>query len=203
MSLSARALGTLWSMTWRYMCSNVALASQMPSPGIRSRSCVYCGDPATTTDHLRPVIGRGGLPTGFGPDRWNIVPACALCNSSKGNQDWYTFMTRKSGKAPLARKTVDPAVHAWRISRLRTFEQNGTKAAMRWAVHLHAHEIKEMRCALKKAIMDHERRVYSMKSKAWRQRQEDIVVHMMTRAATARQRRILVTRARKYEVLLV
>ncbi len=127
---------------------------------------MYCGDPATTVDHLRPVIAPGGLPTGFGADAWNIVPACMTCNCSKGNRDWYSFMTRTTGKAPLARG-VAPATNAWRISRLRTFEKHGAKASMRWAVHQFTQDIESMRLSLRRAMSAHEKRVTSFRCKAW------------------------------------
>jgi 5-methylcytosine-specific restriction endonuclease McrA len=41
--------------------------------------CFYCGDRATTVDHLRPV-SRGGAEL----DPENCVAACAGCNGSKG-----------------------------------------------------------------------------------------------------------------------
>jgi 5-methylcytosine-specific restriction endonuclease McrA len=42
-----------------------------------SWQCVYCGQPATTVDHVIPVA-RGG-----GHDLTNLVAACATCNFSK------------------------------------------------------------------------------------------------------------------------
>ncbi len=181
MSLSAQALGALWSLTWRFMYANITPTTPTRTRR-RVRACVYCGDPATTADHLRPVIGKGGLPTGFGADEWNIVPACSTCNSSKGNQDWYTFMTRTTGKAPLARG-VSPAVNAWRIGRLKTFERNGAKAATRWTVHRHKQDIEDMRIALRKAMSAHERLVHTMKSRAsWRgQRRQPVPIPLHTR----------------------
>jgi 5-methylcytosine-specific restriction endonuclease McrA len=44
------------------------------------RRCFYCGDPATTVDHLRPV-SRGGT-----DDKSNLVAACSDCNGSKGDR---------------------------------------------------------------------------------------------------------------------
>lgn len=41
--------------------------------------CAYCGDKATTVDHIRPT-SKGGKNT------WtNVVAACIPCNSKKGN----------------------------------------------------------------------------------------------------------------------
>lgn len=42
-----------------------------------SGPCVYCGQPATTVDHIRP-LARGGHEV-----EYNLVPACARCNKSK------------------------------------------------------------------------------------------------------------------------
>jgi len=41
--------------------------------------CVYCGAPATTVDHVKPV-SKGGAEL----DPANCVPACASCNVRKG-----------------------------------------------------------------------------------------------------------------------
>lgn len=40
--------------------------------------CHYCGEPATTLDHLIPVSLGGTTKDG-------VVPACATCNRSRGN----------------------------------------------------------------------------------------------------------------------
>ena len=42
--------------------------------------CLYCGDPADHVDHFIP-LSRGGLHVIS-----NLVPACAACNTSKGNK---------------------------------------------------------------------------------------------------------------------
>lgn len=54
-----------------------------------SGPCVYCGQPAKTVDHIRP-LGRGGW-----DHEDNLVPACKFCNRSKGTK----FLTewRRSG----------------------------------------------------------------------------------------------------------
>jgi len=46
---------------------------------IKSGPCVYCGAPATTVDHIRP-LSRGGCEV---PE--NLVPACQSCNFSKND----------------------------------------------------------------------------------------------------------------------
>lgn len=42
--------------------------------------CFYCGRPATTVDHLLPVV-RGGS-----DQEHNLVAACTDCNGSKGDK---------------------------------------------------------------------------------------------------------------------
>jgi 5-methylcytosine-specific restriction endonuclease McrA len=43
--------------------------------------CHYCGDPATTVDHVIPV-SKGGAPY----DEANLVPSCKPCNDRKGGR---------------------------------------------------------------------------------------------------------------------
>lgn len=51
-------------------------------------SCVYCNrqDVPLQREHIVPVTKGGG----YTPD--NIVPACASCNSSKGNKNLIVWM---------------------------------------------------------------------------------------------------------------
>jgi 5-methylcytosine-specific restriction endonuclease McrA len=44
----------------------------------KGRLCWWCGRPATTIDHVLPVVLGGG----HTPD--NLVPACRRCNYSRG-----------------------------------------------------------------------------------------------------------------------
>ena len=70
---------------------------------LRGKSCVYCGDQATTKDHTVPR-SRGGRKT---------VPCCRPCNSVKGDMDYDDWMLIvESGLLPL-------------------FKAQGRKAAMR------------------------------------------------------------------------
>ena len=124
---------------------------------------MYCGRPATTTDHLRPVLHAGGLPTGFGTDPWNCVPCCVTCNSSKGTSPWLTFMNRTTGQAPLARG-VDMASHMRRIARLRAFESAGSHRAVQpWAVDKHAPAIHALRRRLESVLTAFEARMVAMR----------------------------------------
>jgi 5-methylcytosine-specific restriction endonuclease McrA len=42
--------------------------------------CFYCGRPANTVDHLKPVA-QGGT-----DDKDNLVAACSQCNGAKGDR---------------------------------------------------------------------------------------------------------------------
>jgi HNH endonuclease len=64
--------------------------------------CVYCGDPPTEWDHLRPII-RGKKPTGFITEIANLVPACGKCNQSKGGYDWRDWMLGPALRSPKSR----------------------------------------------------------------------------------------------------
>lgn len=53
--------------------------------------CAYCRQPAETWDHVVP-FSRGGS-----DERWNMVPACARCNSQKGDntpEEWHDIIRR-------------------------------------------------------------------------------------------------------------
>ena len=60
--------------------------------------CVYCGDPATTKDHVVPYSFAGGLPSRLrkgGRDAGETVPACHDCNSWLGSRMLLTVTERK------------------------------------------------------------------------------------------------------------
>ncbi len=55
--------------------------------------CAYCGEPATTMDHVTP-LAQGGL-----HEPGNVVPACRPCNSRKQNrtpEQWRAAQARVS-----------------------------------------------------------------------------------------------------------
>jgi hypothetical protein len=59
------------------------------------KKCVYCGYPAESADHVRP-IQRGGK-----DEISNMVPACKLCNNSKSNRllnEWQYRRARRRSK---------------------------------------------------------------------------------------------------------
>jgi 5-methylcytosine-specific restriction endonuclease McrA len=49
--------------------------------------CVYCGQDATTADHVIP-IKAGGDPV----DQSNLVASCVACNSKKGSRNQGSFL---------------------------------------------------------------------------------------------------------------
>ena len=53
--------------------------------------CAYCGCPADTLDHVRP-LARGGLTV-----RENLIPACSGCNLRKGHADALTWFRAHHG----------------------------------------------------------------------------------------------------------
>lgn len=53
--------------------------------------CVFCGAPAASWDHLTGMVKNGEF-SGFGHVLGSLVPACARCNSLKGNRPWRTFV---------------------------------------------------------------------------------------------------------------
>ncbi len=53
------------------------------------RRCVYCGDAATTTDHVAPLVLGGAHST------TNCVPCCIRCNCSKGATPLVAWLARR------------------------------------------------------------------------------------------------------------
>lgn len=59
-------------------------------PVLLADPCVYCGQPATSLDHIDP-IARGG-----DGDLTNIAPSCGRCNSAKRDLPLLQFLIRKA-----------------------------------------------------------------------------------------------------------
>jgi hypothetical protein len=76
---------------------------------ITGDTCVYCGAPASSIDHVQPLSqgGRNG--------RENCVPACLACNGSKGNQEGMAWYRQQSFYDP--RRAM--ALRAWGEGDLR------------------------------------------------------------------------------------
>lgn len=63
--------------------------------------CHWCGQPATTADHLEPVAHGGGNELG------NLVPACARCN--------YARQAKKGGDSIMRNQVAtSPSSGSWR-----------------------------------------------------------------------------------------
>ena len=82
--------------------------------------CVYCGNPSSEWDHLRPLVVKL-RPTGYISEIANLVPACGKCNQSKRNESWRTWMI--STTAPLSPTSRGIADVAERMKRLEAFEK--------------------------------------------------------------------------------
>lgn len=85
------------------------------------KKCVYCEQPATDWDHLRPLV-RNKRPTGYLNEPQNMVPACGPCNQSKGGSDWHEWINSKAKGSPKTKgvPNIDKL-----IARLKKFEAWG------------------------------------------------------------------------------
>jgi 5-methylcytosine-specific restriction endonuclease McrA len=54
-------------------------------------TCAYCGQAATTVDHILPV--RKNPDQAMNPE--NLVSACTKCNSAKGSRSQGVFLARQ------------------------------------------------------------------------------------------------------------
>jgi 5-methylcytosine-specific restriction endonuclease McrA len=72
--------------------------------------CGYCGDEATSLDHIIPRFRSGSS------NRNNLIPACRRCNTNKASakmeewyrqQDFYTDIQYNKIKAWMNQETVD------------------------------------------------------------------------------------------------
>jgi 5-methylcytosine-specific restriction endonuclease McrA len=66
---------------------------------VTNGACIYCGEPATTFDHIVAVRHGGRTIPG------NMAPACRSCNSSKGTKDVFAWLESRGIPVPL--KLVD------------------------------------------------------------------------------------------------
>ena len=64
--------------------------------------CTYCGQDATTVDHIVP-IKAGGDPIALE----NMVACCSRCNSRKGSRSQGVFLARNS-TPPVFRDSISP-----------------------------------------------------------------------------------------------
>ena len=73
------------------------------------KTCIYCGQPSESIDHLLPQ-SRGGLST-----TENCVPACLACNGHKSDADAFEWYRRQRFYDP--RRAM--AIRAWMDGDLR------------------------------------------------------------------------------------
>lgn len=52
--------------------------------------CGYCGDAATSLDHIVPRFKSGSS------NRHNLLPSCRKCNSQKGSEEMKTWFQKQS-----------------------------------------------------------------------------------------------------------
>ena len=62
----------------------ISMLGQSPDSDL---TCIYCGRPAETWDHLVGLVKNSTL-RGYGHQLGNLVPCCKTCNSRKGGKDW-------------------------------------------------------------------------------------------------------------------
>ncbi|MFD0871717.1 HNH endonuclease [Paenibacillus residui] len=57
-------------------------------------TCLWCGCPATTVDHIVPSSkGGSDLPR-------NLIASCSECNSKRGNRSAFLYLKEKAHSAP-------------------------------------------------------------------------------------------------------
>ena len=65
-------------------------------------TCFYCMQPATTVDHVIPII-QGGDPIAYD----NLVSCCVACNSRKGSRSEGAFL-RQTSTPPVFSSNIYP-----------------------------------------------------------------------------------------------
>ena len=76
---------------------------------VTGKSCIYCGEPSESIDHVLP-LSHGGLSI-----TENCVPACLSCNGHKSNNDAFDWYRRQRFYDP--RRAM--AIRAWLDGDLR------------------------------------------------------------------------------------
>ena len=69
-----------------------------------SHTCGYCGQEATTVDHILPV--RKHPDQAMNPE--NLISACTKCNSAKGSRSQGVFLARQF-TPPVFRDFLSPS----------------------------------------------------------------------------------------------
>lgn len=85
-------------------------------------TCVYCGAPATSWDHLFPLVNDKD-PTGHGHAVGNLVPACGSCNTRKQNKPWRDFVeTLAADRRELVRERLEQLVQRFIVDEAAPFD---------------------------------------------------------------------------------
>ena len=94
-------------MTWERVVEQwlTAGASYRKDTGraLRGFPCAYCGDPASTLDHVIPRVAGGT------DDPRNLVPACRSCNGSKSGKylnEWAQALRSEVARADKRRRAL-------------------------------------------------------------------------------------------------
>lgn len=104
--------------------------------------CVYCnaalcGNKTNAGDHFYPMV-KGGRPTEYCDDFWNIVPCCQNCNSCKGGKSFWEWtkeeVIARSRAHPYKLKTPEQLEEV--IHRFRSFDEYATTRRYKKAVPL-------------------------------------------------------------------
>ena len=84
--------------------------------------CAFCGSKNTSRkDHLVPVISRGDF------IRTNVVPACQVCDDSKGQREYQDWMRNSTSPKSLRQRGFSIERIEERIAKIEQW-QNGYKA---------------------------------------------------------------------------
>jgi len=84
--------------------------------------CAFCGSKNTSRkDHLVPVISRGDF------IRPNVVPACQVCDDSKGQKEYQDWMRNSTSPKSLRQRGFSIEQIEERIAKIEQW-QNGYKA---------------------------------------------------------------------------
>lgn len=73
-------------------------------------TCMWCGDTATTVDHIVPSSkGGSDLPR-------NLLASCSECNSRRGNRSAFVYLREKADSVPYRSKLFYRIVKAYGLS---------------------------------------------------------------------------------------
>jgi 5-methylcytosine-specific restriction endonuclease McrA len=73
-------------------------------------TCLWCGQPATTVDHIVPSSkGGSDFPR-------NLLASCSECNSRRGDRSALTYLKEKANAAPNSSKLLCRIIKAYGLS---------------------------------------------------------------------------------------